>query len=46
MNRRGEKAQASICEEAGYGVVNVCCIDVRDWLQSIARKDDLDEGEE
>ena len=43
---RGEKAQASIFEKAGYGAVDVCCIDDLELLQSVTRKDDLDKREE
>ena len=47
MNERGgKKAQTGICEDAGNRTVDVCCIDVCDLLQSVARKDDLDEGED
>lgn len=40
-----EEVQASICEEAGYGAVDVCCIDIYDLLQSVTRRNNLDEGE-
>ena len=31
-------AQASICEKTGYGAVDVCCVNVGDLLQYVARK--------